>query len=92
LTQELDAIPEQYLKKLASEIWECRIQFGGNIFRVLCFFDGVEVVLTYGFQKKPERPQELRSRKQKVINAFTWTGEKNERFAKVYRKTKKERL
>ena len=55
LIEELDAIPEQYLKKLTSEIWECRIQFGGNIFRVLCFFDGPGVVLTHGFQKKTRK-------------------------------------
>ena len=55
LIEELDAIPEQYFKKLTSNIWECRIQFGGNTFRVLCFFDGPEVVLTHGFQKKTRK-------------------------------------
>ena len=55
LIEELDAVPEQYLKKLANEIWECRIQFGGNIFRILCFFDGAEVVLSHGFQKKTQK-------------------------------------
>jgi len=55
LIEELDTIPEQYLKKLTSDIWECRIQFGGNTFRVLCFFDGPEVVLTHGFQKKTRK-------------------------------------
>jgi phage-related protein len=55
LIEELDSIPQQYLKKLTSEIWECRIQFGGNIFRVLCFFDGAQVVLTHGFQKKTQK-------------------------------------
>jgi phage-related protein len=52
---ELDAIPKQYLKKLTSEIWECRIQFGGNIYRVLSFFGGAQVVLTHGFQKKTQK-------------------------------------
>jgi len=55
LFEESDAIPERYLKKLTSDIWECRIQFGGNTFRVLCFFDGPEVVLTHGFQKKTRK-------------------------------------
>jgi phage-related protein len=55
LIEELDAVKEQYLKKLASEIWECRIQFRGNLFRILCFFDGAEVVLTHGFQKKTQK-------------------------------------
>jgi len=55
LIEELDAIPEQYLKKLTGDIWECRIQYGGNTFRVLCFFDGPAVVLTHGFQKKTRK-------------------------------------
>ncbi len=55
LIEELEAIPEQYLKKLANDIWECRIQFGGNTYRVLCFFDGSVVVLTHGFQKKTRK-------------------------------------
>jgi phage-related protein len=50
--EELDAMPEQYLKKLTSDIWKCRIQFGGNTYRVLCFFDGSIIVLTHGFRKK----------------------------------------
>jgi len=55
LFEEMDSIPEQYLKKLTSEIWECRIQFGGNAFRVLCFFDGPEVMFTHRFQKKSRK-------------------------------------
>ncbi len=55
LFEELDAIPEQYLKKLTSDIWECRIQFGGNTYCILCFFDGSIVVLTHGFQKKTRK-------------------------------------
>jgi phage-related protein len=55
LIEELEIIPEQYLKKLTKDIWECRIQFGGNIFRVLCFFDESVVVLTHGFQKKTRK-------------------------------------
>ena len=55
LIEELDAIPEQYLKKLTGDIWECRAQFGGNTYRMLCFFDGSNVVLTHGFQKKSRK-------------------------------------
>ena len=55
LIEELDAIPEQYLRKLTNDIWECRIQFGGNSFRVLCFLDGSVLVLTHGFQKKTRK-------------------------------------
>ena len=55
LFEELETIPEKYLKKLTNDIWECRIQFGGNIYRVLCFFDSSVVLLTHGFQKKTRK-------------------------------------
>ncbi len=38
------------------EIWECRIQFGSNAYRVLCFFlDRSVIVLTHGFVKKIQK-------------------------------------
>ena len=40
LVEELDVVPRQYLKKLVNtdDIWEVRVQFGGNIFRLLGFY------------------------------------------------------
>lgn len=40
LVEELDVVPRQYFKKLINTdgIWEVRIQFGGNTFRLLGFF------------------------------------------------------
>jgi len=37
LIEELDPVPKQYFKKLVNtdNIWEVRIQFGGNIFRLV---------------------------------------------------------
>jgi len=39
LIEELDVVPVQYLKKLVNtdNIWEVRMQFGSNIFRLLGF-------------------------------------------------------
>ncbi|MBP9934977.1 MAG: type II toxin-antitoxin system RelE/ParE family toxin [Pyrinomonadaceae bacterium] len=38
------------------DIWEVRIEFGGDIFRLLGFFDkGNLVVLTNGFTKKTQK-------------------------------------
>ena len=51
LIEELDKIPTTYLKKLVNtdNIWEVRVQVGGNIFRLLGFFDGDNlVVLNHG--------------------------------------------
>ncbi len=55
LLEDLERIPATYFKKLigTEEIWECRIQFGSNIYRVFCFFDGhAVVILTHGLEKK----------------------------------------
>lgn len=64
LIEELPKIPSQYFKKLVGtdDLWEVRIQFGNNIFRLLGFFDGGQlVVLTNGFAKKTQKtlPQEI---------------------------------
>ncbi len=58
LLEDLDFIPSTYFKKLtgSEEIWECRVQFGSNAYRLLCFFaDNSEVVLTHGFIKKSQK-------------------------------------
>ncbi len=55
LVEELPRIPSQYFKKLANtnDIWEIRVILGGNIIRILGFWDGPNlVVLTHGFHKK----------------------------------------
>lgn len=64
LIEELDMVPRQYFKKLVdtAEIWEVRVQFGGNIFRLLGFFaDATTLMLTNGFAKKTQKtpPQEV---------------------------------
>ncbi len=58
LIEELDVVPGQYFKKLVNteDIWEVRVQFGGNIFRLLGFFDGSTLlILTNGFAKKRQK-------------------------------------
>jgi phage-related protein len=58
LIEELEVVPGEYLKKLVNsdDIWEVRIQFGGNIFRLLGFFDGSTLlILTNGFAKKSQK-------------------------------------
>lgn len=55
LVEELDSVPGQYFRKLVNTegIWEVRVSFGGNIFRLLGFLWGSRfVVLVHGFQKK----------------------------------------
>jgi len=64
LIEELDIVPRQYFKKLVDRdgIWEVRIQFGNDVFRLLGFFDGGSLlILTHGFAKKTQKipPQEI---------------------------------
>lgn len=73
LIEDMDIIPAQYWKKLTNtdDIWEARIQFGGNIFRILGFESkGKFVVLTNGFAKKtqkaPKREIDLAEQRKKT--------------------------
>jgi len=62
LLEDLEVVPSSYFKKLVGtkEIWECRIQFATNAYRIFCFFEGNSVViLTHGFTKKTQKtPQQ----------------------------------
>jgi phage-related protein len=58
LIKSLDPVPKQYFKMLTDTegIWEVRVQLGSDIFRILSFFDGPQlVVLTNGFAKKTQK-------------------------------------
>jgi phage-related protein len=64
IIEELESVPRQYFKKLVDSegIWEVRIQFGNDIFRLLGFFEsGSLLILTNGFAKKTQKtpPQEI---------------------------------
>jgi phage-related protein len=58
LIEELPRIPQSYLKHIegTNGLFEIRIQFGSDIFRIFCFFDqGKLIVLANGFQKKDQK-------------------------------------
>jgi phage-related protein len=57
LLEDMDIVPASYFKKLAGteDIWECRIQFGSNAYRIFCFFMNNSVALTHGFIKKSQK-------------------------------------
>lgn len=58
LLENLNVVPAAYFKKLVNseEIWECRVQFGSNAYRLFCFFDEKSaVVLTHGISKKSQK-------------------------------------
>lgn len=58
LIEQIDIVPIKYFKKLkgTDDIWEIRVQHGNNIFRILGFFDGKElVILNHAFTKKSQK-------------------------------------
>jgi phage-related protein len=58
LLEELPTIPSKYFKKLVNidDLWEVRITFGSDTFRLLGFFDDTSlVVLCHAFQKKTQK-------------------------------------
>ncbi|KFN40089.1 hypothetical protein KN63_00445 [Smithella sp. F21] len=62
LLEDLEILPSTYFKKLTSTdgIWECRVQYGSNIYRIFCFFDAnAVVILTHGFMKKAKKTPKL---------------------------------
>jgi len=58
IIEESRIVPKQYFKKLVNteDIWEVRVISSSNIFRLLGFFDGNNlVILTNGFAKKTQK-------------------------------------
>jgi phage-related protein len=58
LIERIKQVPEDYLKHIESTegLYEIRVQQGGDIFRIFCFFDEEKlVVLANGFQKKTQK-------------------------------------
>jgi len=58
LIEDLEMIPSTYFKKLEAteDIWECRVQFGSNTYRLLGFFsEDATFMLTHGFSKKSQK-------------------------------------
>ena len=62
--QILDRLPSSILKSIEGKkgLFEIRVEFGGDIFRIFCCFDeGSLVILFNGFQKKTQKtpPNEI---------------------------------
>jgi phage-related protein len=58
LIATLERVPTKYFKHIQNStgLYEIRVESGGNIFRVFCFFDkGKMIILVNGFQKKSQK-------------------------------------
>lgn len=74
LIQELDKIPENYLKHIENTngLFEIRVQSGSDIFRLFCFFDrGNLVIIANAFQKKTTKtPKKEIEKALKIKNEY----------------------
>lgn len=58
LIEDLQRVPQTYLKHIENTagLYEIRIQFASDIFRIFCFFDNEKlIILANGFQKKTQK-------------------------------------
>jgi phage-related protein len=76
IVEKFELVPSKFLKKLESvdDIWEIRIQQGNDIFRLLGFLDGEQlVVLNHAFTKKSQKtpPKEIKTAEQRKKDYFS---------------------
>jgi len=57
LIEETPKVPKEYFKKLLPyDIWEVRIRFSGEKYRILSFlYNNSQLILTHGFVKKTQK-------------------------------------
>jgi phage-related protein len=71
LLREQQILPSKFWKKLSgTNLWELRVEYAGNIYRVLASTGkGNRVILLHGFQKKsqktPRQDMEIAAQRQK---------------------------
>ena len=72
LLETEDRLPIRFIKLLRDGLYELRVGYGGNIYRVFFIFDdGAIVVLFNGFQKKTQKtPQAEIEKALKIKEAY----------------------
>lgn len=56
LFETLDKLPTHYIKYLRDEIYEFRVNFGNNEFRIMFIYDGDTIVVLFNcFRKKTQK-------------------------------------
>ena len=70
LVKTLEIIPHNFFDTIGDGIFEIRVEFQSNIFRIFCFFDERNlVVLMNGYQKKSQKTPKNEIEKAKAIMA-----------------------
>lgn len=56
LIEEVERVPDKYLKYVHKGIYEVRVKYGSNVYRAFGFFDGNQLVIVMnGFVKKTQK-------------------------------------
>lgn len=64
LLKTQDRLPVRFIKIIKDGLYELRIEYGGNIYRIFFIFDeGMAVILFNGFKKKSKRTPDDEIRK-----------------------------
>ncbi|HEY1114546.1 MAG TPA: type II toxin-antitoxin system RelE/ParE family toxin [Chitinophagaceae bacterium] len=91
IIRQVERVPKTFLKHMegVEGLYEIRVEYGSNIFRLFCCFDqGYVVILFNGFQKKSQKtPAGELELAQKLMNEYF--GQKNKDNEKQKRKPKK---
>jgi phage-related protein len=83
LIATVERIPKKFFSDIEGEpgLFEIRIEFESNIYRIFCCFDeGNLIILMNGFQKKTQKTpkQEIEKAKRIMKEYFYLKGDKNE--------------
>lgn len=74
LIRQVERVPEKFLKHITESngLYEIRIKYQSNIYRIFCCFDEEKLVILFnGFQKKSQRtPNSELEKAQKLMNAY----------------------
>ena len=77
LLQTQDRIPLKFMKFIEEGLYELRIEYQSNIYRIFfCFDEGRIVILFNGFQKKTEKTPKKEIEKAKILRK-EYYGSKN---------------
>jgi len=68
----VDKVPSKFFKHLEEGIYEIRIEYGGNIYRIFSFFEKNRlIILLHGFQKKSQKtPREEIEKAKKIKKEY----------------------
>lgn len=74
ILETVERVPVSYLKYIegTNGLFEVRVQFGSDIFRIFCCFDGNRLIVLFsGFQKKTQKtpPKEI-DRAVRIMNDY----------------------